>query len=147
MSSLRDDMEVRKTAVVMGSVLEKIKIIYEHDEVLAGKLAIAYLEQALTGGNSFEGDWVVNSQLTELAKQAEISANKYETRVRRSLDKQREKIEELATMLSEGMTQKDIAKKWGVSSGRVSQIKKEGMMKYPELFGADDASGTDGFKF
>lgn len=131
---LRSDIEIRPTAVIMGSVLEKIRIIYEHDKEFAGKLAIAYLEQVLMGDNSFSDDWLVMSQLTELARSAEISSNKYESKVKRSVDKQRVKAEELADLVAEGKTYSEIAKLWGVSTGRVSQIKRDAIKKFPELF-------------
>lgn len=131
---LRSDIEIRPTAVIMGSVLEKIRIIYEHDKEFAGKLAIAYLEQVLMGDNSFSDDWLVMSQLTELARSAEISSNKYESKVKRSVDKQRVKAEELADLVAEGKTYSEIAKIWGVSVGRVSQIKRDAIKKFPELF-------------
>ena len=131
---LRSDIEIRSTAVIMGSVLEKIRIIYEHDKEFAGKLAIAYLEQVLMGDNSFSDDWLVMSQLTELARSAEISSNKYESKVKRTVDKQKGKAEELAAFIAEGKSQAEIAKIWGVSTSRVSQIKREAVSNFPELF-------------
>jgi len=147
---LRDIEILRNSSIAYASALEKIRVIYPHDAELAGQFAIAYLEQLLTDENSFDDNWVIQSNMTELIKTSEKTNERYAAKLEKTMNTNYELAVKIAGYLKQGMKQKDIAAKLGKSNSWISGKIKSLKETYPDVFIKEEEKDEDlngGFKF
>lgn len=148
MENKLQDFEIkRNSSVIFASALEKIRLIYPHDAELAGRFAIAYLEQLLTDCNSFEDDWQIQSNMTELVKSSDKNNEKYAARVEQTNSVKYDIAVRLAGYLEEGLKQVDMAKREGKSASWVSTRMQESKVLFPELFTKNLENSQNSEKF
>lgn len=136
-----DNFEIkRNSSVIYASALEKIRLIYPHDAALAGNFAIAYIEQLLTDNNSFEDNWIINSNLTELIKTGDKNNERYAEKVEKSNSAKYDLAVRLAGYIRDGLKQKEMAVRENKSESWISGKIRECKNSFPEVF-------TEGFKF
>ena len=134
----------RNSSVIYASALEKIRLIYPHDPELAGRFAIGYIEQLLTDRNSFEDDWMIQSQMTELMKTGDKNNMRYAEKVEKSNSAKYDLAVRLSGYQQEGLKQKEMAAKENRSEAWISGKMRECKGLFPELFGGGDDKN---FKF
>lgn len=106
-------------------------MIYEQDPMKGGELA---MELILTGQMSTD-DMMLKMSLTEVACQSEKRANDFDKKMEAAKEKKKQdqKLDLIAQLSCQGLTQKQIGDRIGTSQqtvgNRLSLIKKE----YPEL--------------
>lgn len=109
-------------------------MIYEQDPMKGGELAVSIMELILTGQMSTD-DMMLKMSLTEVACQSEKRANDFDKKMEavKEKKKQDQKLDLIAQLSCQGLTQKQIGDRIGTSQqtvgNRLSLIKKE----YPEL--------------
>lgn len=108
------DNPTRESGVIVHSVFEQIKMLYEQDKQKAGELAISAIEMALTGDISSD-DFTVKLVLKNFEVITEKNHQKYDKKV--EVQKQSRidnlKLVEIAELHSQGMKQAEIAKQLG----------------------------------
>lgn len=146
--------EIRNSAVIYQSNLIQIrKLQASGNAELAGKLAIATIEVALTGETTTD-DLMIELMLEQYKAQAGKNADKFdrtvESKKQNTIDKQG--LREIADLMNEGYKQVEISKKLGVSPSTISDRVKRIRRDFPELLsGGVKKSGkenpdSDGFK-
>jgi transcriptional regulator with XRE-family HTH domain len=122
------------SGVVFRSVLEQIEMIYEDDPALAGEFAIAAIHIILTNENN-SNDKVVRLSLKQMEAVAANNRSKRESKVTASREAKikNKKLDIIAELHSQGLTQKQIAAEVGESQQTVSN--RLGMIRaeFPEL--------------
>lgn len=109
-------------------------MIYEQDPMKGGELAVSIMELILTGQMSTD-DMMLKMSLTEVACQSEKRANDFDKKMEAAKEKKKQdqKLDLIAQLSCQGLTQKQIGDRIGTSQqtvgNRLSLIKKE----YPEL--------------
>lgn len=109
-------------------------MIYEQDPMKGGELAVSIMELILTGQMSTD-DMMLKMSLTEVACQSEKRANDFDKKMEAAKEKKKQdqKLDLIAQLSCQGLTQKQIGDWIGTSQqtvgNRLSLIKKE----YPEL--------------
>jgi DNA-binding NarL/FixJ family response regulator len=128
------DMEMRKSGVVYSSTLEQIKKLYAADPEKAGELAISAIELVLCGGIS-STDMMIELMLEPAKTMVERDKDKYDMKVQTAKEKKmyEQKLDRIAELYKQGLKQRDIGERLGLSqqiiSRRMAIIKTE----YPEL--------------
>lgn len=146
--------EIRNSAVIYQSNLIQIrKLQASGKSELAGKLAIATIEVALTGETTTD-DLMIELMLEQYKAQADKNADKFDRTVESKrqgiIDKQG--LREIADLMNEGYKQIEISKKLGVSPSTISDRVKKIRRDFPELLsGGIKKSGgenpdSDGFE-
>lgn len=128
------DTEMRNSGVIYNSTLEQIKKLYQANPIQAGELAISAIELVLTGDISSD-DMMVSLLLEPMRKINENNWKHYDTKVEGQRNKKiiEMKLDKIAEMTNQGISQREIGERLGMSqqnvSYRVNVIKKS----YPEL--------------
>ena len=128
------DTEMRNSGVIYNSTLEQIKKLYQANPMQAGELAISAIELVLTGDISSD-DMMVSLLLEPMRKINENNWKHYDTKVEGQRNKKiiEMKLDKIAEMTNQGISQREIGERLGMSqqnvSYRVNIIKKS----YPEL--------------
>ena len=139
MIEMFNEVEVRKSGVIYDSVLEQIKRMYLVDPEQAGELAIAAIELTLTG--QFSSDDVIIELMLEPAKIVGAGDRiKYEQKVENSRQKKinEQKLDQIAALMQQGLKQREVAQKLGLTQQTVSY--RWGVIKaqYPELLQTEE---------
>ena len=127
--------EIRESGLVYNGTWEQIKMLYAQDPVKAGELAISAIELTLTGEISSD-DFMVNLALKDLTKIVEKDRNKWDkTRENRKQKKAEEyRLEEIAELHNQGLTQKEIGIRLGMPQQTVGyRLNNIIKVDYPEL--------------
>lgn len=109
-------------------------MIYLDDPMVGGELAVSIIEQVLTGQMSTDNP-MLKMSLTEVVQTSNKRANEFDKKIEvvKEKKKQEQKLELIAELSCQGLTQKQIGERIGVSQqtigNRLNLIKKE----YPEL--------------
>ena len=133
------DMEMRKSGVVYSSTLEQIKKLYAVDPEKAGEFAISAIELVLCGGIS-STDMMIELMLEPAKTMVERDKDKYDMKVQTAKEKKmyEQKLDRIAELYKQGLKQRDIGERLGLSqqivSYRMSVIKTE----YPELLATSE---------
>lgn len=133
------DMEMRKSGVVYSSTLEQIKKLYAVDPEKAGEFAISAIELVLCGGIS-STDMMIELMLEPAKTMVERDKDKYDMKVQTAKEKKmyEQKLDRIAELHKQGLKQRDIGERLGLSqqivSYRMSVIKTE----YPELLATSE---------
>ena len=135
-----NDTEIRKSGVIYDSVFEQIKRMYLVDPEQAGELAIAAIELTLTG--QFSSDDVIIELMLEPAKIVGAGDRiKYEQKVENSRQKKinEQKLDQIAALMQQGLKQREVAQKLGLTQQTVSY--RWGVIKaqYPELLQTEES--------
>lgn len=129
-----NDVPCRDGGSIYRSYFEKVKMIYEQDPMKGGELAVSIMELILTGQMSTD-DVMLKMSLTEVACQSEKRANDFDKKMEavKEKKKQEQKLDLIAQLSCQGLTQKQIGDRIGTSQqtvgNRLNLIKNE----YPEL--------------
>lgn len=124
----------RDSAIVYQTSLEQIQSLYELDPEMAGELAISVIELALTGEISSDNKMIA-IMLKQTAYTAQKNAQAWNDKKESAREKKKKEqnLEMIARLHKEGLTQKNIGTRLGVSQqtigNRLALIKRE----YPEL--------------
>ena len=128
------NLEVKNSGIVYSSTFEQIKKLYEVDPEQAGELAIAAIELVLTGDISSD-DVMINLCLEPMKVIRANDEIKYHKKVDATRQKkiEKDKLDMIAELHLQGLKQKQIGERLGISqqivSHRLSLIKAN----YPEL--------------
>ena len=132
--------EARKSAVIYRSNFEQVKELYEDDKEMAGELAISIMELVLTGEVSTDNKYI-RLMLKNLEVSAQNNKLKYEAKENNTrLEKiENYRLDEIAEMLNQGVSQAEIAKILGVSRQTISRRLNEMIRpEFPELLGINE---------
>lgn len=137
--------EIRNSAVVYKSNLMQIKKLQIKDPQLAGELAIATIEMALTGETTTD-NLMIELMLEQFKAQSDKNADRFdravESKRQNTIDKQH--LREIAELFNRGYKQVEIAKKLGLSTSTVSDRIKKIRKDFPELLsGYMQKSGSE----
>lgn len=132
--------EARKSAVIYRSNFEQVKELYEDDREMAGELAISIMELVLTGEVSTDNKYI-RLMLKNLEVSAQNNKLKYEAKENNTrLEKvEKYRLDEIAEMLNQGVSQAEIAKVLGVSRQTINRRLNEMIRpEFPELLGINE---------
>ena len=139
-SKFKNNNEARKSAVIYRSNFEQVKELYEDDKEMAGELAISIMELVLTGEVSTDNKYI-RLMLKNLEVSAQNNKLKYEAKENNTrLEKiEKYRLDEIAEMLNQGVSQAEIAKVLGVSRQTISRRLNEMIRpEFPELLGINE---------
>lgn len=129
-----NEVPIRKSGIIYCSILEQIKKLYSVDPEQAGELAISAIELILTGQVS-SNDMMIELLLEPTKAVNQSNKDKYEQKIEETRQKkiEEQKLDQIANMMQEGIKQKEIAERLGLTQQMVSY--RWGVIKqnYPEL--------------
>lgn len=132
------DNEARDSGVIYKSTFEQIKKLYTLNPAQAGELAISAIELLLTGDISSD-DIYISLMLEDRREVNKRNQEKYDKRVEANKEskKQEMKLEEIAALHKQKMTQSAIGKRIGITQGAVSKRLTIIKTEFPELLQDD----------
>lgn len=134
----KDVDEVKDSGVIYNGTFDQIKILYEDNPEMAGELAISAIELVLTGEIS-STNTMIKAMLAQTKRVNEVNREKYERKMEKVKNKNitDQKLDQIAELVNEGMTQAQIGQKLGLSQQVVSYRVGVIRTKYPELLQKD----------
>ena len=129
-----NDVEVRSSGIIMSSMFEQIKKMYAVDPDMAGELAISAIELVLTGQISSD-DMMIDMLLAPARVITDNNVQKYEARKEGVKNKRIKelRLEEIAAFYKNGVRQKEIAERMGLTQQTVSYRLNLIKTNFPEL--------------
>lgn len=138
------DMEMRRSGVVYQSALEQIKKLYKVDPDKAGELAISVIEYVICGEIS-STDPMIDIMIEPLKYSINDNKSKYDEKVEATRQKKirDNKLDIIAEMMKQGMTQSRIGQTLGVSQQAISKKVAEIKREFPELLQPNQINTTE----
>lgn len=129
-----NNAQVRKSGIVYGWVLDQIEDCYTVDPQLAGELAISAIELILTGDVSSDNP-MIKVMLKALWDKRDTDESNWNKKVAQQKDKKMVdyKLEEIAELYNQGLKQREISARLGISQQMVSYRLSTLKTAYPEL--------------
>lgn len=116
-----NDAAARRSGVIYNSLLDMIKKVHMSDPVLAGELAESAIELVLTDQISSDNP-MIDAMLTTLKAVNDVNVEKYNAKLESSRQKKKveNRLAEIAALYNQGLSQKEIGVKLGISQQAVS---------------------------
>lgn len=116
-----NDVTARRSGVIYNSLLDMIKKVHMSDPVLAGELAESAIELVLTDQISSDNP-MIDAMLTTLKAVNDVNVEKYNAKLESSRQKKKveNRLAEIAALYNQGLSQKEIGVKLGISQQAVS---------------------------
>ena len=139
-----NNVECRESAIIYQSNFEQIKKLFAQDPQMAGELAIALCEVALTGQHSSD-NYIVDIMLENF----KVVSSKNKTKYDKTLDVKRQKkildqqLDKIADLLDKGLTQTKIAAKLGTTKQTINNRVKLIRAEFPELLSSKNCLTLD----
>lgn len=111
----------RRSGVIYNSLLDMIKKVHMSDPILAGELAESAIELVLTDQMSSDNP-MIDAMLTTLKAVNDVNVEKYNAKLESSRQKKKveNRLAEIAALYNQGLSQKEIGVKLGISQQAVS---------------------------
>ena len=136
---------MRDSAVIYSSNLIQVNKLKQTDPVMAGELAIATMEMALTGEITSN-----NPMIEIMLEQYKVLADKNADRFNKTVESKKravienQRLEEIAELMKQGRKQVEIAKMLELSTSTINDRVKKIRRDYPELLsGGIEKSGEE----
>ena len=116
-----NDAAARRSGVIYNSLLDMIKKVHMSDPILAGELAESAIELVLTDQISSDNP-MIDAMLTTLKAVNDVNVEKYNAKLESSRQKKKveNRLAEIAALYNQGLSQKEIGVKLGISQQAVS---------------------------
>lgn len=127
-------LPMRESGIVYDYVLEQIEDCYVENPQLAGELAISAIELILTGEVS-TSDPSIKIMLKPLEKKRNMDESNWNKKVAQQKDKKivEQKLDQIAELYNQGMKQRDISVRLGISQQMISYRLNVIKALYPEM--------------
>ena len=111
----------RRSGVIYNSLLDMIKKVHMSDPILAGELAESAIELILTDQMSSDNP-MIDAMLTTLKVVNDANVEKYNAKLESSRQKKKveNRLAEIAALYNQGLSQKEIGVRLGISQQAVS---------------------------
>lgn len=133
-----NDVETRESAIIYQSSFEQVKKLYSTNPQMAGELAIALCEVALTGQHSSD-DATIDIILETFKVVSSKNKEKYDKTLEVKHQKKivDQKLDKIAILLDKGCNQTQIAQQLGTTKQTISNRIKLIRNEFPELLSSE----------
>lgn len=138
-----NDVAARRSGVIYNSLLDMIKKVHMSDPALAGELAESAVELVLTDQISSDNP-MIDAMLTTLKAVNDVNVEKYNAKLESSRQKKKveNRLAEIAALYNQGLSQKEIGVKLGISQQAISYRLRTIREEFAELLEEKSSGAT-----